>query len=67
MESLKIVPAGPEANLEMALLFYQKGDPDKAMEYLNISLRAWENADPHYKLAIQADELYQEISIVVGD
>jgi len=62
LESLKIAPADPEANLEMAFLYHQKGDSDKAMEYLDISLRAWKNADDDYKLAIQARELREVIS-----
>ena len=62
MRSLNYSPFSPEANLEMALLYHQKGDTEKSMEHLNISLNAWENADPGFKPAIQAKELQDEIA-----
>jgi tetratricopeptide (TPR) repeat protein len=61
LESLKVRPSDPEANLEMAYLYQQKGEREKGMDYLNKSLLAWENADPEFKPAIMARELYAEL------
>jgi len=56
-EALELAPADPEANLELAHLYHEKGDQEKAMEYLEITLRAYENADPGYRYAVEAEEL----------
>jgi len=63
-EALKLAPADPEANLELALLYYEKGDREKSVEHLDISVKAYDKADPGYRYAVQAKELYAEI---VGD
>jgi len=44
-EALRLVPADPHANLEMALLMEARGDIDAAVAHLRSALAVWENAD----------------------
>ncbi len=53
-EALKIQPFNPKFNYEMALVYWDMGKKEKALEHLNRSLYVWEEADPEYKPARNA-------------
>ena len=48
---LKILPFNPKANYEMALIYKDMGEREKALEYLNIALDIWKDADPIFERA----------------
>jgi len=56
-------PFNAEYNYEMAAIYADMGNKEKALEYLNVSLNIWKNADANYKLAQQARDLFQKLSI----
>ncbi len=56
-ELLALVPAHPEANLELALLLADRGDRDEARAHLERCLAAWRQAEPDYEPARRAREL----------
>jgi tetratricopeptide (TPR) repeat protein/tRNA A-37 threonylcarbamoyl transferase component Bud32 len=47
-------PFEPVAHYELALIYHEKGQPDKALEHLRTALRVWEDADPEFRPAIEA-------------
>ena len=60
LKTLAVHPFWPKVNYEMALIYYDMGNKDKALEYLKTTLEIWENADPEYKPAIKAKEKLAE-------
>ena len=59
-KTLKIHPYWPGANYEMALIYYDMGKKEEALEYLKKTLQIWKNADPEYKKAAEARELLND-------
>jgi tetratricopeptide (TPR) repeat protein len=57
---LKVFPFEPEALYELALIFAERGDQEKAIDALKKALTVWENADPVYKPAREAGEKLAE-------
>ena len=53
-KTLKIYPFGPKTNYEMALIYYDMGKKEKAMEHLKKALSVWDEADAAYKPAKEA-------------
>ncbi len=49
-------PYNPEHNLEAALLYYEMGESDKALEQLELAILIWKDADEDYKPASEANE-----------
>ena len=56
-KTLAIHPFWPEVNYEMALIYYNMGKKEKALEYLNNTLKIWEDAEPEFEKAREAQEL----------
>jgi len=54
---LVLEPFSPEANYEMALVCFETGKKEKALDHMNKVLSIWENADPDFEPAIEAREL----------
>lgn len=61
-KALTVNPFSPEANYEMALIHYEIGKSERAMKYLQTTLKIWENADPDFEHAILAREKLTEWS-----
>jgi tetratricopeptide (TPR) repeat protein len=59
-EVLKIEPFNPKFNYEIALVYWDWGRKEKALEYLNRTLYVWEDADPDYKPAQKARDKLTE-------
>ena len=59
-DALKVEPFNPKSNYEIALVYWDMGRKEKALEHLTRSLFVWENADPEYKPAAQAREKLRE-------
>jgi len=55
-KTLKIHPFNPRSNYEMALVYLEKGDKEKALRHLKIASEVWKDADPDYKPAQLARE-----------
>jgi tetratricopeptide (TPR) repeat protein/TolB-like protein len=53
-DALKIRPFNPRFNYEIALVYWDWGNKEKALAHLNRALYVWEEADPEYKLAREA-------------
>jgi tetratricopeptide (TPR) repeat protein/predicted Ser/Thr protein kinase/TolB-like protein len=45
---LKIFPKGPKAHYELALLEYDQGNVETALEKLRVALDVWKDADPDF-------------------
>ncbi len=60
---LDINPNSPQGNAEMAYLENDLGNPEKAKVYLKKALRVWENADPVYRDAQNARQLYAKLQL----
>lgn len=54
LKALKIHPFEPEANYEIALVYWDMDNKQKALEHLEKALYVWEDADPEYKPAKKA-------------
>ena len=54
------MPLSASRNLELAKSYYADGNRKKALEYLEIVLNVWENADATFKPAIEAREKWVE-------
>lgn len=54
---LLLKPFSPEANYEMALVCFDTGKKDKALDHMKRVLSIWENADPDFEPAIEAKEV----------
>ena len=52
--NLKIEPFDPEAHYKIALVYWDMGKKEKALEHLKKALYVWEEADPEYKSAKKA-------------
>lgn len=63
--ALKHNPYGPQINYEAALLYFDQGNTDLGIQYLEKALRVWEDADPEYKKAAEAREKYTEIQAIL--
>ena len=59
-EALKIEPFNPKFNYEIALVYWDWGKKEKALEHLNRALYVWEDADPEYKPAQKARDKLAE-------
>ena len=59
-ELIRGVPLSGERNLELAKSYYADKNRNKALEYLEIVLNVWENADATFKPAIEAREKWVE-------
>jgi len=57
---LKVLPFYPEAHYEIALVYADMGDKEKALEHLRIALEIWKDADPVFELAQKAKEKFEE-------
>ena len=53
-DALKIRPFDPKFNYEIALVYWDWGKKEKALEHLSRALYVWEDADPEYKRAQKA-------------
>ncbi|MBW8051735.1 MAG: tetratricopeptide repeat protein [Cytophagales bacterium] len=53
---IKVLPFKPEAQYEIALVYADMGDREKALEHLKIALDIWKDADAVYKPAQEAKE-----------
>ena len=61
-EGLKVEPAHPEYQLEMAYLQYMQGNLVQANKHLSVALAAWAEADPGYLRAQEARQLADQLS-----
>jgi len=59
--ALKDSPFDPKNNYEIALLYLDKKDTQKALDYLKVANDIWKDADPEYKPAQKAKEKLIEI------
>jgi serine/threonine protein kinase/tetratricopeptide (TPR) repeat protein/TolB-like protein len=59
-DALKIRPFNPKFNYEIALVYWDWGKEEKALEHLERALYVWENADPEYKPAQKARDKLAE-------
>lgn len=59
-KALAAHPFSPDANYEMALVYYDTGKTEKALEHLKRTISIWENADPDYEPALRAKEKLKE-------
>jgi len=57
---LQIQPFDPDANYEIALVYSDMGDREKALEHLKMALEVWKDADAEYKPAKRAREKLAE-------
>jgi tetratricopeptide (TPR) repeat protein len=55
-------PYHPEANYELALLFLEQGEKEKAIELLSICLQVWQSSDPEYRRAKAARDKYDQLT-----
>ena len=55
-------PYHPEANHELALLFSEQGNNEKAIELLSTFLSVWESADQEYRRARAARDKYDQLT-----
>jgi tetratricopeptide (TPR) repeat protein/TolB-like protein len=61
-DALKIRPFNPKFNYEIALVYWDWGKEEKALEHLNRALYVWEDADPDYTPAQKARDKLAEWS-----
>ncbi|UCH83582.1 MAG: protein kinase [Candidatus Latescibacterota bacterium] len=59
-KTLKVHPVHPECHYEMALIYSERGDQEKAIDSLNKALTIWKNADPEYPPAKEARDKLSE-------
>lgn len=59
-EALKVEPFNPEAHYEIALVYWDMGKKEKALEHLKKALYVWEEADLEYKPAKKARDKLTE-------
>ena len=57
---LKKFPFDPEVHYEIAVVYWDWGKKDRALEHLKITLDVWKDADREYKPAIKAREKFEE-------
>ena len=62
---LKTSLFSPETNYDIALLYYDWGKKEKAIEHLNISLEIWKDADADYIFSKRAKATAQEWNIEI--
>ena len=55
-EVIKMLPFDPQAHYEIAVVYYETGEKEKALEHLKIALFVWQDADAEYQPAIIAKE-----------
>jgi tetratricopeptide (TPR) repeat protein len=60
-KALRFHPFWPDANYEMALVIFETGEAEEALEYMKRVQLIWENADPDYEPAIKCREKLAEI------
>ncbi len=60
--TLELAPFGPIARYEMALVYADMGDREKALEHLQVALDIWKDADPEFKPAQEARQKLAELS-----
>jgi len=59
-KALKDYPSHPEAHYKIALVYWDMGKKEKALEHLNTALEVWKDADTEYKPAKRAREKLAE-------
>ena len=57
---IKVLPFNPKAQYEIALVYADMGDKEKALVHLKIALEIWKDADPVYKPAQEARKKLEE-------
>jgi tetratricopeptide (TPR) repeat protein len=62
---LKILPYHPEALYELALVYREQGENEKALEHLNKALTIWADADPEYKPAKKARDKLTDYALQI--
>ena len=60
MKTLNLHPYHPKANYEMALVYFELGQKEKALEHIKRAINVWENPDPEFKPAKQARDKLEE-------
>jgi tetratricopeptide (TPR) repeat protein/TolB-like protein len=63
LEALKYYPYRAKVNYEAALICLDKGEKEKALEYLTLANEIWKEADPGYKPAQMAKAKFEELVI----
>lgn len=63
VEALRLEPAHPESNFQMARLHQKNGDTAAAQESLRVALEVWANADAEYRPAVAARALAGELGL----
>jgi len=61
---LEVRPYDPLAHYEIALVYFDQGDREKALEHLGLALDVWRDADPGYEPAREARQKLGELSSV---
>lgn len=62
-KALKSSPYSPKSHYELALVYLDMGDKEKAAEHLKITVEVWKDADPGYKPAQSAKEKLAQLSL----
>ncbi len=60
-QHLKSSPYSPKSNYELALLYLDMGNKEKAAEHLKIAVEIWKDADPGYNPAQSAKKRLAEL------
>lgn len=61
--ALKKIPYAPEANYEIALVYLESGETEKALKHLKIAREVLQDADPDFDLAQQVKEKLAELQL----
>jgi len=61
LEVLRIIPALPDANYQLGLVYEEMGRADEAIAQLEAAVEIWKNADPEYIPAQQARSKLAEL------
>lgn len=64
-EAIKRHPSSPKTFYEAALYYNEKGDKEKALEYINKANETWKNADDVYTPAQKAKAFQQKLNAAV--
>jgi tetratricopeptide (TPR) repeat protein/TolB-like protein len=59
--AIGVRPIDPTANYEMALVYAERGDRDKALDHLGTALDTWRDAEPAYEPARRARDKLAEL------
>lgn len=64
--NLQRTPYNPKSHYQLARLYAEMGDRERALEHLQISLEVWSQADPGFKPAREARSLAEELEPAVA-